>query len=47
MDRSIKPRSGHVVIACLDGEFTVKTLRHAGSRVWLEPGNDQFPKHPN
>ena len=27
VDRSFRPASGDVIIACVDGEFTVKTLR--------------------
>ena len=27
VDRSLRPASGDVIIACVDGEFTVKTLR--------------------
>ena len=45
VDRSVKARSGHIVIACLDGENTVKRLRKANNgRVWLEPENAAFPK---
>ena len=42
VDRSIEAKSGHIVIACLDGEFTVKRLRRAAGRVWLEPANAAF-----
>ena len=31
VDRSLRPASGDVIIACVDGDFTVKTLRSAGS----------------
>ena len=27
VDRSLRPSSGDVIIACVDGDFTVKTLR--------------------
>lgn len=27
VDRSLRPASGDIIIACIDGEFTVKTLR--------------------
>ena len=27
VDRSLRPASGDVIIACVDGDFTVKTLR--------------------
>ena len=50
VDRSLRPASGDVIIACVDGDFTVKTLRlekreeGKGKReVWLEPSNPKFP----
>lgn len=42
VDRSIPPRSGSVVIAILDGELTVKRLKHCGDRPYLTPEN---PEH--
>ncbi|MEM6287079.1 MAG: translesion error-prone DNA polymerase V autoproteolytic subunit [Bacteroidota bacterium] len=42
VDRSVEPRTGHVVVAVLDGELTVKRLRLVGRRVVLEPANDAF-----
>ncbi|MBD3892775.1 translesion error-prone DNA polymerase V autoproteolytic subunit [Hydrogenophaga sp.] len=42
VDRSIEPRHNHIVIAVLDGEYTIKRLyRHAG-RVELRPENPAF-----
>jgi len=35
---------GEVVVALLEGEATVKTLRRSGNRTWLEPAN---PKYDN
>ena len=32
VDRSLRPASGDVIIACVDGDFTVKTLRVGGKR---------------
>jgi len=43
VDRSLDPRDGDVVIANVDGEFTVKTLRKKGGRVGLQPANDKYP----
>ena len=45
VDRSLTPASGDIIIAAVDGEFTVKTLRvkKAGGYV-LEPANPSFPK---
>ena len=43
VNRAIEPRDGHVIIACLDGEFTIKQLRIEGKRLWLQPANEDFP----
>lgn len=55
VDRSLRPASGDVIIACVDGDFTVKTLRlgngergnallgEKGVKVWLEPANPNYP----
>jgi DNA polymerase V len=43
VDRSITPLPGMVVIATVNGEFTVKRYRKQGDRVWLEPGNKDYP----
>jgi SOS regulatory protein LexA len=40
-------RDGEIVIAEVDGEFTMKYLRRQGSTVWLEPANENYqPIHP-
>ena len=38
VDRSLRPASGDIIIACVDGDFTVKTLRLGGKRE-QERGN--------
>ena len=43
VDRSITPRSGHVVIALWEGGLTVKKLRVSGRRITLLAGGD----HPH
>ena len=43
VDRSLDPRDGSVVIACVDGDFTVKTYRRDEDGVRLEPANPDFP----
>jgi DNA polymerase V len=43
VDKSIKPKDGYVVIACLDGEFTVKRLRIHNSVYTLVPENPKYP----
>ncbi|MCH8514214.1 MAG: translesion error-prone DNA polymerase V autoproteolytic subunit [Kiritimatiellae bacterium] len=43
IDRSRTPRNGSMVLAWVDGGFTVKTLRFQSGRVWLSPANPAFP----
>jgi len=43
VDRSLRPASGDVIIACVDGDFTVKTYRRDKDGVRLEPANLDFP----
>lgn len=43
VDRSLRPASGDVIIAAVDGEFTVKTYRRDKTGVRLEPANTDFP----
>lgn len=43
VDRSLTARDGDVVIAVLDGDFTIKTLRVRAGRVVLHPENPAYP----
>ncbi len=43
VDRGRSPHSGDIVIATLDGEFTVKRLVIRGQRYWLKPENPAYP----
>ena len=43
VDRSLDASSGKIVIAVLNGEFTVKRLRMDDSGVYLVPENPRFP----
>jgi DNA polymerase V len=43
VNRAITPLDGHVVVAVVDGEHTVKRLRQEPGHVWLEAANDQYP----
>lgn len=43
VDRSLTPREGDVVIAVVDGDFTIKTLRIHHQRVVLHPENPTYP----
>lgn len=42
VDRSQTPRPGNVIIAHVDGEFTVKRLRRTGERMELVPENPDY-----
>ena len=42
VDRSLRPADGDIIIACVDGEFTVKRLKY-GEQVCLEPANQNYP----
>jgi repressor LexA len=40
-------KPGQIVVASIDGEYTMKYLRKTGERYWLEPANDRYkPIHP-
>lgn len=44
VDRSLDPVSGSIVIACVDGDFTVKSfVRDASGAVRLEAANPAYP----
>lgn len=43
VDRSLRPANGDIVIAAVDGEFTVKLFRRDRNGVRLEPENPSFP----
>ncbi len=43
VDRAVRPRDGHVVIAAVHGELTVKRLRRRRGRLYLVSDNDGFP----
>jgi DNA polymerase V len=42
VDRSIEPQHGHIVLACVDHEFTVKKLYNRGGKVRLLPANPRY-----
>jgi len=43
VDRSLRPADGDVIIASVDGDFTVKTFRKDKEGIRLEPANPDFP----
>ncbi len=44
VEKTDKAKDGQIVIADVDGEFTMKYFRKDGDKVWLEPANKDF--HP-
>ena len=42
VDCSLKPQVGHVVVAAVDGEFTLKRLEKRGTTYWLVPDNPAY-----
>jgi DNA polymerase V len=42
VDKSLKPQSGDIVIAVMDGDLTVKRLIRQGETVILRPENPRF-----
>lgn len=42
VDKSLKPQFGDIVVAVVDGEFTVKYLAQRGDAVVLKPANTKF-----
>ena len=43
VDRSITAESGHIVLAELNGEFTVKFFKKNAQKAWLVPANSTYP----
>ena len=43
VDRALSPQSGQIVIAILNGEFTVKRVKVEANRLFLLPENPKFP----
>lgn len=43
VDRSIEAKDGMIVVACVDGEFTVKTFKKDTGTIRLEPANSSYP----
>ncbi len=49
VEKTNQAKDGQIIIAEVDGEFTMKYFRKDGSKVWLEPANKNYkpiyPKH--
>jgi SOS regulatory protein LexA len=47
VERGAEPHDGDIVIAQIDGEWTLKYFRRNGGKVYLQPANGRFqPFHP-
>ncbi len=47
VEKTDHAKDGDIVIANIDGEFTMKYFKKDGNKVWLEPANKDFkPIHP-
>jgi repressor LexA len=43
VERNSNPNIGKIVVAIVDGDFTIKYLRTGNRGPYLEPANEQFP----
>jgi DNA polymerase V len=43
VDRSVRPKNGDVVVAAIDGDYTVKQLCIKDGHYALKPANDNYP----
>ncbi|MDR3519360.1 MAG: transcriptional repressor LexA [Candidatus Pacebacteria bacterium] len=47
VEKTNQAKDGQIIIAEVDGEFTMKYLREKGSKRWLEPANKNYkPIYP-
>ena len=42
VDRSLSPKSKDIVIAVIDGEFTVKRIYNKSNKIYLIPSNNKY-----
>lgn len=42
IDRALVPQNGSIILAVLDGGFTIKVFRKQGARIWLEAANPAY-----
>ncbi len=49
VERGAQPKTGHIVIAQVDGDWTMKYFVKKGRNIWLEPANKKYkpirPEH--
>jgi repressor LexA len=47
VERTNKAKDGDIVVANVDGEWTLKYFRQKGTKMWLEPANKKYkPIYP-
>jgi len=44
IDRSLTPQNNDIVLAVVNGEFTVKFLKKNDHKCWLIPANRKYPE---
>lgn len=42
IDKSLKPQDGNICVCFLDGDFTLKIIRHTENEIWLIPANKAY-----
>ena len=42
VDKSLQPRTGDIVVAAVDGDFTLKHLKRQGDKAWLVAANPNY-----
>lgn len=42
VDKSLEPKSGDIVVAAVDGDFTLKHLKREGQKAWLVAANPAY-----
>ncbi len=42
VDRALEPKNNTIVLAVLDGDFTVKRIQKKGDQLFLKPENETF-----
>lgn len=44
VNRALTPVDGNVILAIVNGDFTVKRFRRKGDAAWLEAANETYPE---
>lgn len=42
VDKSLQPKNGDIVVAAVDGDFTLKHLKRQGNKAWLVAANSAY-----